>query len=48
MFIKVSALILLVVSIHCLIYPPPVHEEYQAQYLTLKGVCNLFQMPTQH
>jgi len=45
--LKASALLLLLVSIQPLIYPPPVFEEYGTEFLTLNGICSIFQLPLQ-
>lgn len=46
MTLKLRCIALLLVAINCLIFPPPVHETYKAEHLTLSHVCNLFQSPT--
>jgi hexosaminidase len=47
MTLKVRCLVLLIVAINCLIFPPPVQETYNPGHLLLTHACNLFQLPTE-
>jgi hypothetical protein len=49
MWLKTTALLLILVGIQSLIFPPPVVELYSADFLTItNGVCNIYQAALQH